>query len=569
MKIFVKSIGEVTLDETKDFIASGGEGKIYAKGSTVYKIYDDIKKMIPVAKINELSVLDHPNIIKPELLILDSKQKIIGHTMKYVKNSMALCRMFTKSFKQANQISPEITIDLTQNFQKLVKFIHNKKILVVDLNELNFLVSNNDVKNIFAIDVNSYQTPSFPATAIMPNIKDIHCNNQFTEETDWFSWGIIACQIILGIHPYKHGGYQPFENLPMDQRMEARMKANISIFNPKVKIPAVSQPLDIIPSALKSWFIDVFEKGKRIVPPDDYVLAIQIANVIKTITGSNLFEIKELKEIKDNINKMFYYEGIETILSNKNTIINDKEIGLNKVNIHVSFTSKYNKPILGWIENDVIQLFDATNMQSLQLSVQANYIFSCNNRIYIRNDTGILEIVFKEINNEIIPATKLVGRVTNSTVVLDGFVIQSVLGRYIASIFPETGICHQINIKELDGYKIIDGRYENKILIIIATIKGKYSRFIFRLSDDFQSYDYRKVESIAYTDLNFTVNDAGICVLISEDEKIELFSNKMNSSIKCINDPVIDGDMKLSHNGGKILFSKNNKIYSISMKKNI
>jgi hypothetical protein len=570
MKVFVKGVGEIEVDETKHFIAKGGEGSIFGKGGTVYKIYEDASKMISPAKIKELAVLDHPEIIKPENLILDSKSKVIGYTMKYIKNALALCRIFTKTYRQANKITPDMMLELTKKFQEMIKFIHSKKILVVDLNEFNFLVDAS-IKHMYAIDVNSYQTPSFPATAIMPSVKDHHCNNHFTEGTDWFSWGVVACQILLGIHPYKHGGYQPFENLPLDQRMEARMKGNVSIFNPKVKIPAVAQPFAVIPSALKSWMIAVLEKGERVAPPDNYVMAVQIAAVVKNITGSNLFDIDALLSLDEAINKIVYHEGTRVIFTDDSVFVDKRQLKFNKPNAHVGFTAKYHKPILGWIEGGTVQLFDVLDSQPLLLNLQAANIMSCGGRLYVQNDTGILEVNLKEVSNSIIPTTKLVGRVMDipgATMVLDGFVIQSILGRQVVSLFPDTGLCYQVNIAELDGYKIIDGKYENRVLVIVGAKHGRYSRFVFRMADDYQTYDCRKVDNVAYTDLNFTVNEAGICTLMAEDEKMEAFSNKVNSAgLKVLDDPILTSDMRLTHDGTKIVFSKDKKIYGISIKK--
>ena len=72
MKYFVKDVGEVDLNQ-KDFVASGGFGKVYKQKTIAYKIYEDVKNMLPVGKIQELSVLKDQDIIKPEHLIFDKK----------------------------------------------------------------------------------------------------------------------------------------------------------------------------------------------------------------------------------------------------------------------------------------------------------------------------------------------------------------------------------------------------------------------------------------------------------------------------------------------------------------
>ena len=105
MKIFPRGAPAVELTQ-RHFLAAGGEGKIYVKDKTVYKIYEDPVQMIPEGKIRELSVLDDPHIIKPELPILDAKNILIGYTMKYVKDAIALCMLFTKTYRNTNHITP-------------------------------------------------------------------------------------------------------------------------------------------------------------------------------------------------------------------------------------------------------------------------------------------------------------------------------------------------------------------------------------------------------------------------------------------------------------------------------
>ena len=47
MKVTVQGQGQVTLLQS-DFVAAGGEGSIYCKGTTAYKIYADPKRMLPL-----------------------------------------------------------------------------------------------------------------------------------------------------------------------------------------------------------------------------------------------------------------------------------------------------------------------------------------------------------------------------------------------------------------------------------------------------------------------------------------------------------------------------------------
>ncbi len=171
-RYFVQGEGQVQLGRT-EFKAQGGEGAVYVKGPTAYKIYSDHSRCIAQAKIDELSSLVQPNIIRPVRLILDGKNIPVGYTMRAVGKAHSLCQLFPKAFRQRNNITPEITLRLVRQLQTGVLHIHSRGILVVDLNEMNFLVSA-DFAELFFIDVDSYQTPSFPATALMETVRDRH-----------------------------------------------------------------------------------------------------------------------------------------------------------------------------------------------------------------------------------------------------------------------------------------------------------------------------------------------------------------------------------------------------------
>ena len=569
-KFTVKGIGEVDLGQ-RDFIAKGGQGSVYGKGKIAYKIYEDPSKMLPVAKIQELSVLNHPNIIRPDRLLLDKKNQTVGYTMRLVSGT-ALCQLFTKAFRQRNNLDNDKILTLVKDLHSLVDYIHQRGILIVDLNELNFLVDS-AFSEIYAIDTDSYQTPSFPATVIMDNIRDRHCkNNHFTKETDWFSWGILAFQLLVGVHPYK-GGHPKYTGLPLDQRMNARMNDNISAFHPDATIPAICQPFDVIPTALKQWMIAVFEKGQRVIPPKEFEGGTIVVATVRQIAGSNLFEIMELETYDGEVVSYYSHNGDCLVLTDDKKIhLHGRTYNIPTNNAVFAFTPKMSKPIAIFTENELVKLFDIEGQKLIPFTCNATGVMATDGRVYLQNHTSVLELNFVEIGNTIQCTSKNVGVVLDlpgATKVFDGLILQNMLGRYFASFFPKSGHCYQVGFQELDDYKIVEAKYENNVLVV-AGVKpnGKYDRFVFRFSPDFKVYDCRKVENVTFTGLNFTVSDAGVCVLITEEEKVEIFSNKMNNgSLKEMDDPAVSSDMRLCHDGAKIMFTKNKKLYSFSMKK--
>jgi len=564
MKVFIKGVGEVTLNQNQ-FIAKGGEGSVYAKNRIAYKIYEDAGKMIPVAKIQELSVLDHPSILKPERIILDKKNNPIGFTAKFIKDAHALCQIFTKSFKKRNNIDNDQVLKLIKKLQDLIQFVHSKKILIVDLNELNFLVDT-AFKEVYGIDVGSYQTPSFPAKAIMDSIRDRHCGNHFSNETDWFSFGIISFQMLIGIHPYK--GKNPKYN-----SLDERMINNISVFNSETTVPAVCEPFDVIPKGLRQWYLAILEEGKRVPPPFDYELVAQVIIAkVKELVGSDFFNVEKITEFPEDILAFYSSEGNRVVVTQNSIHHNYIKHNFKKEKIKIGFTPKMGRPIAAYLEGGLVKLYDIVGRKEIPFISSGDVIAEVDGRLIIQNRANVLEIQFNEMGTDIHASVKVIGKALDlpeATKVFDGVIIQNLIGRWVASIFPAPGKCFQVGLKELDDYQVVDAKFENNVLVVIGINRksGKYDRFVFRLSSDFQQYDVRKVEDTVYTGLNFTVTSHGICVFLNEEEKIEVFSSQKDSAtVKIMDDKNLKSDIRLYHEGTKVLFTRGKELYRMSMK---
>jgi hypothetical protein len=192
---------------------------------------------------------------------------------------------------------------------------------------------------------------------------------------------------------------------------------------------------------------------------------------------------------------------------------------------------------------------------------------SYKNRIYIQGDAQIYEVLpyeGKEVFASVQPVANVLEKATQ---MFEGVVVQNLLGSHFFSVFPESKHHQQIAIKEIAGYKVIDAKFDSGVLMVVGVdTAGKYDRFVFRFAEDW-TYDMRVMKDITYSGLNFTVLDNGVCVAMNENENIEIFSIKKDSTgLKEINDPGIDGSMKLYHRGTKVLFSKGNKLHSMTMR---
>jgi hypothetical protein len=563
-----KSSKKVRLGKSQ-FVNSGGEGSIYASHGVAFKIYQNSKAVIPYSKIKELSLIQNHNVIKPENIVLSNKNKPVGYTMRHIPSSYSLCQIFPKAFRDRNNLETDSVLSLIQKMQNTISDIHKEKILLVDLNEMNFLVDKK-FKDIYFIDVDSYQTPGYPATALMETVRDRH-SKTFNELTDWFSFGIVSFQMFVGLHPYK--GKHPSINYPHDKmkQLDERMIQNIPVFHKDVKYPKNVLSFDIIPQAYKDWYKALFFDGKRFSPPTDPVQVIIIPVVPTTVIGNEDFDITEIKEYDSNIIRYFSKEGNRIVITKKkiyddnwdcvSTHTNNKNVTI------VPFTNDYidsyikdnNQICMTKIKNDTAVMHDG---------IIAEDLMSYDGRLYIKNKDIVSEMTFIPVKDNYHAVPKTIANVMeNATKFYDGVAIQNVLGTFMASIFPESGMHYQIQCPEFKGYQIVDAKYRDNVLIVIARQKGKYDKFILKFNSKFSSYSLRKIDDISYCGINFTVLDNGVVVHINENEEIEIFFNKEDSNtLKVIDSPLISGDMKLFNDGNHVIFSKGKKLYKLKMK---
>jgi hypothetical protein len=564
VKVYVKGEPEVSLTKTH-FVAEGGEGKVYARGKTGYKIYHDPGKAIPVGKIQELSGITDPCVIKPEAALYKGKKGLhVGHTFTFVKDTWTLCQLFPRAFREREGFDHDMAIKLVRKIQAGVDAVHKGGVLIVDLNEMNFLVSK-DFTNPYFIDVDSYQTVHYPATAIMPSIRDPQVAGvDFTSLSDWFSFGIVSFQLLVGIHPFK-GKH------PSIKGLEARMKAGASVFDNAVKVPKVAYDLDVIPGVYRDWYESLFVRGNREAPPADLTSVIIVRPTMRKVSGTNNFDIKELHEFAENIRAVFLGGGHVVVYAGQDLYMDKRDWGKwGQQAPKIGFTAKHGHPMAAVTNpsDGILRLLNLVTKEIPGLVIHADELMAYGETLYIRNRDQILEITFTEAGNKTIAGTRLAANVLeNASRLYEGVVIQSLLGDPHVSIFPQPGLCYQKMVPELKGHKIVQAKFDGGVLMVLAAEGGTYHRYVFRFDKDYAKYDVRKVEDVAATDLNFVTLDSGTCVCLNEDEELELFSNRMGSkTVKTIDDPVLGGDMRLIKNHGQMQFYRGNKLYEMRMK---
>lgn len=567
MKLTIQGQGDVNLTQ-QDFVAQGGQGSVYAVGDTAFKVYHDVSGMMPEGKIQELAALPVPPFSRPEHMLLDAKGRKVGYTTRFVRDAYVLCQLFPRSFRDREGLTHDKAFHLVEKMREGVDQAHKVKILLIDPNEMNFLVDPKFATVTF-IDTDSYQTRNYPATAIMESIRDRHMPHPmaFNEGTDWFSFAVTSFQLLVGIHPYKgkHPTLKGFED---------RMAANVSVFNKEVSVPAVAYPLDVIPKAWRGWYEAVLEKGDRSAPPGGAVVVAIIQPTIKALVGSGNLVLDEIGQYGSNVTGVWATGTRLVVATDTGLWVDGRRVSDWTDTSAVGFSTKMAAPIAVRHPSDVPEMFDGASKTPVAFGLNAQRIVGYDGRIYLKVNDKIMEVVLNDVGNKVIASTRLAATVLpNASLLFQGGVVQNMLGSMFVSLFPQAGQTYQVRIPDLDHYRIIDAKYDagakgGVLMVIARTKKGTYDRLVFRFDTAFQTYDMRKVEDIGTSaGLNFVVTDAGVCICLDEDDKLELTSaNKGSTQMKTIEDKVLGGDLRLFKRGSQVLMARGDKVFTMKMK---
>jgi len=521
-----------------DFVASGGEASVYAKGSTAYKIYSNKKQTLPSKKMTELSVLTHPGIIKPLDLIYDGN-KVIGYSMRYIPSTWTLCQLFTKAFRERHKIKNDRILDLVKKIREVVQHCHEKGILIVDLNEMNVL-TDKKFKEPYFLDVDSYQTPSFPATALMESIRDRH-NKKFSEGTDWFAFAIISFEMFIGIHPYrgKHNNYKG---------LDERMKRNLSVLNKDVSVPPICQSLKVIPKAYLDWYTAVLEKGERTAPPADFVAPAIIIPIVKKRIGKGRVSRTTLDDLPQDINEFLFHGGTYYYLTD-NSIVGQRTVNGDFKDGHMAWS---NKPFVVALRDSKVVITDGETGNVTKTPQSGEDMAWGNGTVLVKNEGKLVELGILPNGNPY--PLRIHNVLPKATKCFHGCVVQDMFGTCQVSLFPKKNTCWHYNVTELKGYRIIDAKFQanNEGTVGVFCAIGYDGKKYDRVTMTATATDTQVMvdKDVAERDVNFALLDSGTCVLALGDQKARVFKARIGST----------SSMEVDDDWGSILWAAGDKL---------
>ncbi len=541
-----------------DFVAQGGEASIYAREGVAFKIYHEAQSTISSDKIAELQGIVSPVVIGPEAQIRDESGTVVGYSMRHLVDCYTLCQLFPKAFRQRHSLSQETSHALVLQIREGIEDVHRAGVLLVDGNEMNVLVRS-DFAQVFFVDVDSYQTPQFPATAIMQSISDPLVRGRcFTQGSDWFSFAVLAFQLLIGIHPDK-GRHSTVKGLAN------RMSAGISVFNSEVRLPKAIGDIQLIPANYLQWFRDVFEGGVRTVPPDTFSATreLRIPSRVRDSAKGLTFEL--LETISERYIGSWERNGQRLSASSQSVwkggeileetgegfegiVFDDggRSYRVNLVKGEVCFAMLGSEVKLQW----------AGYVSSLSIGEGCLYAHSVH-RVFELRIVGAIPMVSSEVVTNVL---------RHATQLFPGVVLQKLLGTAYVSLLSEPGKSYQIALPELSDILVVDAQLRSRVLVLSGYRDSLLCRFVFRFSTDFTSYDLRVDEDIDIATVNFAVLDSGVCVLAVGDEVLELFSECPSSArIDRLHGTGISLDMELSSRSSELVVTSENRLMKVSM----
>jgi len=571
IQVVLEGKGTVTLRDS-NYVATGGEGTIYRVSDLVVKVYHNpeaARRRGMPDKIRLLAGIRHPYISSPAGLVTNPAGESIGHYLPFV-DGHPLARVFTNDFWQREGFNRAHASTLVDRMREVIAFAHQHRAVLVDANELNWFAlfpGANPEPRI--IDVDSWAIGKWPATVIMPSIRDWR-SRVFDEKTDWFAWGIVTFQIYTGLHPFK-GTLDGFER----SDLEGRMKADASVFSKGIRLNRAVRDFSMIPDRLLDWYEATFQKGERVSPPSPFDMGVAVpktARVTRVVTtgrsGSLVFE-KLLGLTADPAVRTFHC-GVALLASGKLIDLGTKrQIG--KVESRSCEVAKVQG---GWLIAEMNKSREVSfeyvhdgslKAEELSLKLNGHHLLGYENRLFVVTDGGLTEVKLSLFGKAVASVGQTWGAMVNSTKWFQGLGVMDAMGaRYVITPFGESAVA-QVRIRELDGMQVVTARSGNRFVSLIGLDKkGAYHKVEITFDRDYKSPKVW-VGDTDGPELNLAILPKGVCATIIRDGELDVFVPS-SGQLNRVEDKQIGTDMLLSNWGDKVIYIQSGEVWSIQLR---
>lgn len=568
IKVTLDGRGALTLRES-DYVTTGGEGSIYRTGKTIVKLYTDVAKMqrdgMP-DKIRALSVLKHAGIVAPQGVVLDEQQSPAGFYMPFVEGE-PMSRVFVSDFRMRTGFGDADATKLAHAMYDVVAYAHQHKVLMVDANELNWLVGYAKGKPPVAtvIDVDSWAIGHWPATVIMPSIRDWKAK-AFSETTDWYAWGVVAFQVFTGIHPFKGklDGYKPGD-------MIQRMKDNASVFAPGARLPHSVRDFSCIPAPLMDWFQATFQQGARSIPPSP-TAAVQPARAARTmraVTGTTgALVVEKLFGRAGDPAVRVWANGVVRMASGEMAdLATGKHVNW-KTDAAVEVGSQGGNFILAERQHGEFYFTHRVPggpQVGMTSPLRMQRIFRAGEQIFAVTDSELIEAKFQDLGKPVLTFGRRWGINPNATTWLDDVAVQKVLGATFVVLPLSAGGIVQVRAPSLDGANVVAGKTgAHFAAFTVLEPSGDYRKVELTFAKDFSTHT-TWTAPVDSAELNMAILPRGVVATVVEDGELVIFVPS-NGTLNKVKDRGITTDMKLAAWGEKVVYIHDGAVWQVRVK---
>jgi len=470
-------------------------------------------------------------------------------------NTLPIMRLFNTKFWKINNINVNKIIKVVEFIQETLIYIHKKECLVVDFNDLNFLINTFGFSIIYFLDTCAWKTKSFPPMAISPFIRD-YSKKDFDELTDFYSFGIIAFQLFVGTHPFK-GTHPNYGNTKED--VLKRMKNGASVYDKGVSLNSAVRDFSIIPLNYNQWFKDLFLHGKRTFPPGTAGVVTMI-KIDKIISKENL-SITLYKEFSDEI---IYYKQIlgKEIFVFKNSIkINNKKYSNCSKNIVLDNELT---PYEVLQKKTMLTLKNLDSGMETETNIKIEDFLIIDNELYCKNADNIFHVTIENGKRLLVLVKNKWSVMKYAFKIFPGIIYENIMGKcwfFIPVYQKNWGV--SLNIKELDEYRIIDCERKRNILIVIGKKKNELKKFVVKFNNNYNEYKIIG-EKDNIDIISFVVLENGLVINL-EDREIEIFDSRFEKDkIKTVKCDIIN--MIIVNKGNDVMLIEDTKLWRATLK---
>lgn len=222
-----------------EIVGSGGEGSIFDIGNNqVAKIYAHhrlTRRRFEKIKLMIANPIRCEGICWPLHMLYNARDEFVGYTMARANGHVLDPNLFNRTLleEKFSGWTRRETIDLCITILEKISYLHQRNVLLGDINAKNILIVS--PQKVFFVDTDSYQIEDFPCPVgteefKAPEIKATQYSELLrTFGNEYFAIAVLLFKIMLpGKHPYSHqGGGSVKENIQkMDFPYALKEKSN-------------------------------------------------------------------------------------------------------------------------------------------------------------------------------------------------------------------------------------------------------------------------------------------------------------------------------------------------------